>query len=99
MRELLDEALKICQTPDERSRVTDLLVKYADVFSKGESDVGRTDLVSHSIPVEPGTVPIRQPPRRLGAEKDKEVEVQVAELLRQGMVEPGGSLELPSSTG
>jgi hypothetical protein len=90
MRDLLDKVLEICQTPDQRSRVADLLVKYTDVFSRGESDVGRTDLVSQSIPVQPDTVPIRQPPRRLGAEKDREVEGQVTELVRQGMVEPGG---------
>ena len=35
-----------------------------------------------------GTRSIRQPPRRLGLEKDKEVERQVADLVQRGMVEP-----------
>ena len=90
MRALLDRALETCETSDQRQRVTSLLTAYADVFSSGETDVGWTNLVEHSIPVQPGTVPIRQPPRRLGAEKDREVEEQVAELTRQGLVEPGG---------
>ena len=66
-------------------------MKYADVFSCGDTDVGRTNLVSHSIPVEPGTQPIRQAPRRLGAEKDQEVERQVGELVDKGLVEPTDS--------
>ena len=45
--------------------------------------------VSHSIPVEPGTTPIRQAPRRLGVEKDQEVERQVADLVEKKLVVPG----------
>ena len=42
----------------------------------------------HSIPLLDGTRPIRKPPRRLGLEKDKKVERQVADLVQRGMVEP-----------
>ena len=41
----------------------------------------------HSIPLLDGTRPIRKPPRRLGLEKDKKVERQVADLVQRGMVE------------
>ena len=54
----------------------------------GDDDVGRTDVMEHSIPLMEGTRPIRQPPRRLGLEKHKEVECQVADLVQRGMVEP-----------
>jgi len=50
-----------------------------------------TDLVSHSIPTRPGTKPIRQPPRRMGAERDAEVERQVEELCKRGIAEPADS--------
>ena len=58
------------------------LAAYSDVFNKGGDDVGRTDLVQHSIPMVEGTKPIRQPPRRVGAEKDREVEEQAAQLVQ-----------------
>ena len=64
------------------------LSAYEDVFSQGKTDVGQIDLVHHSIPLAEGTKPIRQPPRRLGAEKDREVDEQVAQLVQRGMVEP-----------
>ena len=50
--------------------------------------MGLTTLVEHSIPVVPGTRPIRQPSHRLGPEKEAEAEHQVQELLDKGMIEP-----------
>ena len=70
-------------------------MQYQDVFSKGADDVGRTTLVEHSIPVVEGTRPIRQPPHRLGPEKEAEAEKQIQELLNKGLIKPasgaGGS--------
>ena len=85
---LLNQTREVCDTVEQYNQMAHLLTAYADVFSAGDSDVGRTDLVQHSIPLLEGTKPIRQPPRRLGAEKDKEVEDQVAQLVEKGMVEP-----------
>ena len=85
---LLEQTRAVCQTTEQYSRMAQLLTAYGDVFSKGDDDVGKTDLVQHSIPVVEGTKPIRQPPRRLGAEKDREVEEQVTQLVQRGMVEP-----------
>ena len=69
MKGLLERALRICDSTHQATRVAQLLTSNSDVFSKDEEDVGRTDLVQHTIPVELGTTPIRQPPRRLGPEK------------------------------
>ena len=77
MKDLLIRAQRTCTSHHQAARVAQLLTSYSDVFSKDEEDVGRTDLVQHTIPVELGTTPIRQPPRRLGPEKDKEVDEQV----------------------
>jgi hypothetical protein len=88
LQDLYDKAGAVC-TSAEKLRVAELLCEYSDVFSRDETDVGKTDLVSHSIPVIPGSRPIKQPARRLGPEKDKEVERQVTELQERGIIEPG----------
>ena len=69
-------------------RLAELLDQYQDVFSRNDQDVGRTDLVKHSIPVQEGTRPIRQPPHRLGPQKEQEAERQIQDLLARGMIEP-----------
>ena len=88
VRPLLEQTRQICETDDQFAKLAGLLIAYQDVFSKGDTDVGRTDVIEHSIPLLDGTRPIRQPPRRLGLEKDQEVERQVADLVQRGMVEP-----------
>jgi hypothetical protein len=54
-------------------------------------DIGQTYLVKHTIPVEEGTRPIRQPPHRLGPEKEAAAERQVEELLGRGLIEPSSA--------
>jgi len=68
-----------------------LLREYGDVFSSGDHDVGLTNVVCHEIPLAAGTIPIRQPSRRLGPEKEKEVSRQVRELLDHNIIEPAHS--------
>jgi len=67
-----------------------LLRNYGDVFSSGDHDVGRTRAVRHEILLTAGTVPIRQPTRRLGPEK--EVSRQVRDLLDRGLIKPAHSV-------
>jgi hypothetical protein len=88
---LLEQALNNCEDTDQREKVTQLLAKYAGVFSQGDDDLGVTELVTHEIPTLPGTQPIKQAPRRLGIEKDQEVERQVQGLAQRGLVEPADS--------
>lgn len=61
------QALRICTDPDQEEQV---LTTYVEVFSRDGTYFIRTKLVEHRIPVDQGTVPIRQPPRTLGPEKD-----------------------------
>mgnify|MGYP001791961867 CR=1 FL=1 len=70
MLPLYERACPNCETSVQKEALAGLLAHHSDVFSSDDADVGQTDLVSHSIPVEPGTTPIRQAPRRLGVEKD-----------------------------
>ena len=88
VKNLFETARKNCDTTEQEERLAGLLQKYSPVFSSGEEDMGPTSLVEHGIPVVPGTRPIRQPPHRLGPEKEAEAERQVKELLRKGLIEP-----------
>ena len=86
---LLEQTKDTCNKEEQQEQIRELLTKYQDVFSRGEGDTGQTDLIQHDIPLEAGTRPIRQPARRLGAEREAEVEAQVDKLLKQGVIEPG----------
>ena len=75
---------------EDREKVMALLIKYQDVFSSGEYDIGRTTLVKHSIDTGDAR-PIRQPLRRSGPVQRDETERQVKELLAKGMISPSDS--------
>ena len=85
---MFKQACKGCETGEQEGQLADLLTRYEAVFSKNDQDVGRTELVYHSIPTAEGTRPIRQPPHRLGPHKEQEAERQVQDLLARGMIEP-----------
>jgi len=51
--------------------------------------MGLTKAVCHVISLAAGTVPIRQPTRRSGPEKEREVSRQVQGLLSRDLIEPG----------
>lgn len=67
---LLEQALKVCKVPAKEAQVQWMLTAYADAFSRSEADIIKTNLVKHCIPVDQGTVPIQQPPQKVGPEKD-----------------------------
>jgi len=75
----------------ERQAIAKLLREYNDVFSSRDHDVGLTRAICHEILLAAGTIPIRQPTRRLRPEKEKEVSRQVQDLLDRGLIEPAHS--------
>ena len=84
---------EVCQgvkDTGQRRGVAQLLNQYQDVFSHGEHDIGLTDLVLHQIPTLPGEGPVKEPPHRLGPEKEAEVQRQVEGLLKKGLIELAG---------
>ena len=89
LQEIWQGALKTCTTKLQRNRLHHLLTNYSDVFSANDHDVGCTPEMVHSIPTHPGAQPIKQRARRLGPEKEKEVDKQVQELHKHGFIEPG----------
>ena len=85
---LFARARENCHDLAQEERLSTLPTQYQDMFSKGAENMGRTTLVEHNISVVEGTRPIRQPPRRLGSEKEAEAEKQVQELLNKRLIEP-----------
>jgi len=68
--------------------VAQLLSGYKDVFDCGDHDMGLTKAVCNEIPLAVETVPFWQPTHRLCPEKEKEITLQVQDLLSQDLIEP-----------
>ena len=88
VRGLFDQAKTTCVTAEDRTQLIGLLTRYQSVFSASPTDLGRTRDIVHSIPTRPDARPIKQKPRRLGPEKEAEVERQVRQLESDGLIEP-----------
>lgn len=86
---LLEESAQLL-SPAQRERVADLLTRYADVFSVGEHDLGRTTLIKHEINTG-NSRPVKVPPRRIPISKRQEVEDMVEQLSSQGLIEKSSS--------
>ena len=77
-------------TEDEKTLVKEKLIKYQDVFSKGENDIGKTTVAEHIIQTKTET-PLRQRPRPLPPKQNEEVERQIRLLLESGMISVSNS--------
>ena len=76
---LTDFYSKSCQnlTSDQQQIFKQLLIDNQNTFSKSSHDLGRTDLVQHTIYLVPGTKLIKQHPYRLPLAKRKEAENEI----------------------
>ena len=77
-------------TDGDRSELRNILEDYSDCFSKNEFDLGRTTLAKHRIDTG-GHPPIRQALRRQPLAHLNEIDRQLNDMLRQGIVEPSAS--------
>ena len=77
-------------TDPTRNRLRQLLRKYNYVFSKNENDHGWTDLVTHNIDTGDSR-PIRQQLRRHPPAHQEEIDKQVSDFLKRGVVESASS--------
>lgn len=75
---------------EQHSQIAKLLMDYQDVFSKGDGDLGRTDIIKHKIDTG-AAAPIRQRARRLPTNHQEEVDRQVKDMLSRGIIEPSKS--------
>ena len=71
----------------EQEQATTLLLSYADVFSKGEFDIGRTEVTEMTIDTG-NNRPIRQPLRRHPVAQLGIIDRQVEDMLASNLIEP-----------
>jgi len=74
----------------QQERLRSTLTRYADVFSKGDLDLGRTGLVQHHIRTG-DALPIKHAPRRIAPARREEMQRSVMEMEAQGVVERSDS--------
>uniref|UniRef100_A0AAV2IY46 Gypsy retrotransposon integrase-like protein 1 n=1 Tax=Knipowitschia caucasica TaxID=637954 RepID=A0AAV2IY46_KNICA len=67
------------------NKLAHLLHSYADIFSTGPTDLGRTNIVQHDIQTLPGP-PVKQPPRRMATDKQLAADQQLQQSLDAGQV-------------
>lgn len=77
-------------TADQADEVRKLLAQYADVFSSGDMDLGRTSLVQHHIYTR-DSPPIKQAHRRVPPAKREEMQRAVQEMEAAGVIERSDS--------
>ena len=75
---------------NQRDNIEKLLKDYADIFSRGEYDIGKTDYVEYKIDTGSHR-PIRQLLRQHPFKHLKEIDNQVEEMRAHGIVEPAAS--------
>ena len=73
-----------------KQTLKELVTNYSDIFSKDDSDIGRTSVLKHNI--ETGDAqPIKQRPRRVPLKLREEVERQKEKMLKDGIIEESSS--------
>jgi len=75
---------------DEQNKLRAFMIQFADVFSKGDYDIGSTGLVKHHI-LTGDARPIKHPPRRMGPEARIAADELVQGLLEKGFISPSKS--------
>ncbi|KAK3882385.1 hypothetical protein Pcinc_013251 [Petrolisthes cinctipes] len=73
-------------TEEEAKKMRKVLVQYADVFSQGDMDLGRTALVKHSVNTG-NSSPVKQAPRRVALAKREEMQQAVESMAALGLIE------------
>ena len=76
-------------SPSQQQDLQKLLSKYSDLFVGTEGQLGRTNMVKHSITTSEG--PIRQPMHRLPVALKDTVDTQVQQMLHHNIIQPSCS--------
>ena len=72
----------------QRGQLEDLLLSYADVFSKGKRDIGKyTAGVQHHIPLKAGATPVKQQLCRVPFSYQEGVKSDLKDMLEDGVIE------------
>ena len=75
---------------DAPPELTALLIEYGDVFSRGDTDIGRSRIMEHSIRLN-SSEPIKQKPRPLAPHQTEIVRQELRDLLQAGVIRPSNS--------
>ena len=79
-------------TPDEKEKLHQLLLECADVFAESSAELGRTNLIKHSIDTSPGNEhPIRQPCRRVPPARREQARGLVKDMLQKNIIQRSSS--------
>ncbi|KAK4295125.1 hypothetical protein Pmani_032308 [Petrolisthes manimaculis] len=79
-----------CLTEEQAKKTLKALAQYADVFSRGDMDLGRTALVKHSVNTG-NSSPVKQAPRRVAPAKREEMQQAVESMAALGLIERSDS--------
>ena len=86
----LYEKASVHLSPDQASGLSKQLSEFCTVFAKDDDDLGRTNLIKHTVKTG-NAAPIRVPPRRLPFQLRQEIDIQVDDMLKKGVIEPSVS--------
>ena len=89
LQELMQRSAE-CLKPEQTARLRNLLSTYADVFAKGDLDLGCTNHVQHRI-ITGNSPPIKPAPGRIAPTQHQEMETAVSKLVAQKVVEKSSS--------
>jgi hypothetical protein len=78
-------------TPSQRKQVRELLAKRIDAFAVDPKMPNRTHLIEVELPLNPGAIPHRHAPSRLGIEGEKIVDAEVDAMERSGTIRKSNS--------
>ena len=77
-------------SPKEKTKLKEMLEKYSDVFSKGKTDIGYTDVIQHRIKLTSDKI-VKLPYRRMPPGLYAEVRDHLQDLLDANIIEPSCS--------
>lgn len=77
-------------TTEQRTQAEELLLRYRDVFSTGDFDIGHTKVIKHRIDLT-NEVPFKQRHRRIPPSMYEEVKAYLQQLLDQNIIRESNS--------
>lgn len=77
-------------TPEQLTQAHGVLLRYRDVFSTGDFDIGHTQLMKHRINLT-DSVPFKQRHRRIPPSMYEEVRTHLQKLLENGIIKETNS--------
>lgn len=78
-------------TKEQKTKLYSLLGRNRHVFAKDLSEIGETNLHTHTIHIKPGSVPVSSAPYRLNPERREDLDNHLIELQESGLISESDS--------